>query len=202
MITIRNTDENEMILEFLKGELNSKRFNEKLSKTINLLNLNRNIISNGNLNNPKENKSRLEIMKNYRGYPNNDMFNNFPNITKWKYVQFEKEDINKIYYIDYDYWNELSNFTSLSSEAAKNINNDIEIYQVSNNAYLDGIKYLKNHVFPPIILITCNNKKFLIIEGHSRMTVYGLVPDKFNNSYGFIGYCSENDMKKYDKRMI
>ena len=34
------------------------------------------------------------------------------------------------------------------------------------------------------------------------MTVYGLVPDKFNNSYGFIGYCSENDMKKYDKRMI
>lgn len=34
------------------------------------------------------------------------------------------------------------------------------------------------------------------------MTVYGLVPDKFNNSYGFVGLCSSIDMEKYDKRMV
>ena len=56
-------------------------------------------------------------------------------------------------------------------------------------------------MFPPIILITCNNKKYLVIEGHSRVTIYGLNPQKFNKTLGFIGICSKEEMKKYDNRM-
>lgn len=202
MNLIKDTTENEMILEFLKGELNSVRFNSNLLNVLKQNNISRNIIENGDINNSIQNNQRLEVMSKYRGYPNKDIFNNFPNNINWKFVQFEKDDINKINYIDYDYWNELSNNTSLATEAAKTINKGIEIYQVSNKSFLDGIKYLESNLFPPIILITCNDKKFLIIEGHSRMTVYGLTPDKFNNSYGFIGYCSIEEMKKYDSRMI
>ena len=191
-----------MILEFLKGEYNSKRFNKKLYDIIKQLSFDESLITNGTITNEKENISRLEIMKKYRGYPDKDMFNNFPKIDKWTYVELEEKDINNIYYINYDYWNELSNNTSSPLEAVKTIKAGKEIYDVSNKPFLDGVKCLKNNKFPPVILITCNDKKYLIIEGHSRMTIYGFNPSKLDGTYAYIGYCTPSEMKKYDARML
>ena len=200
MKTIKHSSEDEMILEFLKGEYNSKRFNNDLINAINKLNLDGNVITNGNLLSNEENKSRKEIMGLFRGYPDKELFNNFPKNIDWEFVQFDAEDLDKIYYINYDYWNELSNNTSKPVEAAKNIRNGIEIYEVSNKPFIDGVNYIDD--FPPVILLTCNDYKYLIIEGHSRMTVYGLHPDRFNNTYGFIGHCSKEEMSLYDSRMV
>ena len=76
-----------MILEFLKGELNSKRFNGSLDNIINDLGLDSSIIFNGNIKNKKENLDRLNIMKKFRGYPDNGLFENFPKISEWKYLE-------------------------------------------------------------------------------------------------------------------
>ena len=112
MKLIRKANEDEMILEFLKGELNSKRFNGSLDNIINELGLDSSIIFNGNIENKKENLDRLNVMKKFRGYPDNGLFENFPKINEWKYLELDEKDIDNIYYIDYDYWNELSNGTS------------------------------------------------------------------------------------------
>lgn len=202
METIRKTSEEEMILEFLKGELNSNRFNDKLKEVLSKLNLNTDIILNGDVSSEKENILRLKIMKLFRGYPDEELFENFPKIDKWEYKMLKEDDINNIFYINYDYWNELSNETSKPLEASKNIKNGKEIYNVSNKPFLEGVKYLENNSFPPVILITCNDKKYLIIEGHSRMTVYGLNPEKFEGTYAYVGYCSVDEMKKYDSREL
>ena len=202
MEIIRNTNESEMILEFLKGEINSNRFNNELIKVLEQLNLNKDIIINGDISNQEENNNRLKIMSLFRGYPDKELFENFPIIDEWKFMKLFSEDIKHIYYIDYDYWNELSNNTSSPIEAAKNINNGVEVYDVSNKPFLDGIKYLENNAFPPVILITCNNERFLIIEGHSRMTIYGFNPSKLEGTYAYVGYCSPEEMKKYDSRML
>ena len=202
MRKIKSSNENEMILEFLKGELNSNRFNDKLNDVIIKLNLDLDLITNGDIASDIENLSRLRIMKEYRGYPDKELFENFPKIDNWSFVELSSKDINKIFYIDYDYWNELSNNTSSPLEAVKNINNGIEIYDVSNQPFIDGIKYLENGKFPPVILITCNDEKYLIIEGHSRMTVYGFNPSKLEGTYAYIGHCIPEEMKKYDERML
>ena len=202
MKLIRKTNEAEMILEFLKGELNSKRFNEDLNNAINELGLDLNIILNGNINDDQENIDRLKIMKKFRGYPDEELFERFPNIEEWKFLELNESDIDNIYYIDYDYWNELSNGTSKPVEAAKVIKSGKEIYEVSNQPFLDGVEYNKTNKFPPVILITCNNEKYLIIEGHSRMTVYGFNSNKLNGTYAYVGYTTEEEMKKYDPRML
>lgn len=49
---------------------------------------------------------------------------------------------------------------------------------------MNGEKLLKFKKFPPIIVLTSNEEKYLIIEVHSRMTIYGLNPNKFVNAYG------------------
>ena len=191
-----------MILEFLKGELNSKRFNEDLNNAINELGLDSSIILNGNIEDEQENNDRLKIMKKFRGYPDEELFERFPNIQEWKFLELNESDIDNIYYIDYDYWNELSNGTSKPVEAAKVIKSGKEIYEVSNQPFLDGVEYNKTNKFPPVILITCNNEKYLIIEGHSRMTVYGFNSNKLNGTYAYVGYTTEEEMKKYDPRML
>ena len=202
MKLIRKTNEAEMILEFLKGELNSKRFNEDLNNAINELGLGSSIILNGNIEDEQENNDRLKIMKKFRGYPDEELFERFPNIEEWKFLELNESDIDNIYYIDYDYWNELSNGTSKPVEAAKVIKSGKEIYEVSNQPFLDGVEYNKTNKFPPVILITCNNEKYLIIEGHSRMTVYGFNSNKLNGTYAYVGYTTEEEMKKYDPRML
>ena len=202
MKLIRKTNEAEMILEFLKWELNSKIFNEDLNNAINELGLDSSIILNGNIEDEQENNDRLKIMKKFRGYPDEELFERFPNIEEWKFLELNESDIDNIYYIDYDYWNELSNGTSKPVEAAKVIKSGKEIYEVSNQPFLDGVEYNKTNKFPPVILITCNNEKYLIIEGHSRMTVYGFNSNKLNGTYAYVGYTTEEEMKKYDPRML
>lgn len=202
MKVIRDSSEDEMILEFLKGELSSVRFHEKLNSVLEELRLDSSIITHGNLLSDDENISRKKVMKYFRGYPDQELFFHFPKIYQWKYVEFSGEDINHIFYINYDYWNELSNNTSMPTEAAKNVIQGVSVFGVSNQSYLDGAKNAFSHDFPPIILITCNDSKFLLIEGHSRATIYGMVPESFDKTYGYVGYCTEDDMKLYDERMI
>ena len=148
MKLIRKTNEAEMILEFLKGELNSKRFNEDLNNAINELGLDSSIILNGNIEDEQENNDRLKIMKKFRGYPDEELLKDF--------LELNESDIDNIYYIDYDYWNELSNGTSKPVEAAKVIKSGKEIYEVSNQPFLDGVEYNKTNKFPPVIFITSN----------------------------------------------
>lgn len=202
MKRVRNSNEDEMILEFLRGEITSARFNEKLNAILNELGYNKEIILNGDLSNKNENDIRKKIMFHFRGYPTRELFENFPIIDRWKLVEFTEEDLDSIYYIDYDYWNELSNNTSKPKEAAKVIRMGKEICEVSNSPFIKGAELVERTKFPPVILITCNDEKYLIVEGHSRMTVYGMKPEKFNGTYGFIGYCNELEMSKYDSRMV
>ncbi len=203
MKILRKSSEDEMLLEYLKSEINSNRFSEKLQKTLTELNISQDIIINGNLKNEYENKQRKLIMNEFRGYPTQDIFERFPKELKWFYVEFEKGDIDKIFYLNWEYWNEISNYTSKPTEAAKNIYNSVEMFDISNEPYFKGLEYLEsNNKFNPIIALTCNGEKFVLIEGHSRMTVYGMKPELFAGTFGYIGYCSTEEMKIYDLRMI
>ena len=102
MKKIKKSSEDEMILEFLKGEYNSIRFNENLCDVLRNLNYDSSIIIDGDINNKEENLKRLKIMMAYRGYPNKEMFNNFPKIDEWTFEELSSEDINKVYNIQMD----------------------------------------------------------------------------------------------------
>ena len=203
METIRETNENEMLLEYLKCEVNSNRFGGKLEETLEELKLTKDIIFNANLDNQQENEQRKLIMKKFREYPIGDIFENFPKEIKWFYVEFEKGDFEKIYFLNWPCWNERTNNSAKPKDAAKNIFNGIEFDDIPNEMFFKGLEYLENgNKFSPIIAITCNEDKFVLIEGHSRVTVYAMKPELFVGTYGYVGICSQEEMKKYDSRMI
>lgn len=70
---------------------------------------------------------------------------------------------------------------------------------MSNVNSINGVKYLEDGgAFPPIIVLTSDNINFIILEGHSRMTVYGLAPNFFEGSKCYVGICNEEALKKWN----
>jgi len=203
MKILRKSTENEMILNFLKGELTSYRFSEKLLKVLKKLNLTKDIIINADLNNFIENKLRKTILEEFRGYNKNEvLFENFPKIKEYLLCEFSSNDLKNIFYINYSYWNELSNKSSSPLIAAKNIKSNKIIYNVSNQQYLDCLNQIKKgKTFTPLIFLTYDKLKFIVLEGHLRITAYALQPELFKDIKCIVLECSKEDLEKWNSEI-
>ncbi|MDE7303765.1 MAG: hypothetical protein K2N60_10655 [Oscillospiraceae bacterium] len=161
--------------------------------------LDESIILSADLNNINENIARKKLLGEFRGYGlNRELFENFPGEIQWSLCNFVSKDLNSIRYIDYSYWNELSQGTHSPLKAAQTILNGIEIYDQSNAGFLKAAEFIKGGgKFPRPILLTSDSEHFVIVEGHLRITAFALVPEYFNNVECFVGKCSGDDLKKW-----
>jgi len=199
MRKIKPSNENEMVYEFLKMEIDSERFKNSLEAILNEMCICKRIITNGNITSEQENIVRAEILRRFRGYRDEELFENFPANIEWMWAEFSRDDISKIIYIEYSYWNELSNYTGSPLEAAKTILSGKTVFNVPNDGAIEGAKKLRTgHRFPPLIFLTDKNEnRYIILEGHGRMTAYGLVPDLFENVTVLLGYCNNDELDKW-----
>lgn len=128
------------------------------------------------------------------GYP--------PNVA-WKYAAFDADDLNRLRYVDYSYWNELSQGTSSPVRAAETIREGKEIYGLSNQYFWEGKEWLaQGKPFPPLIALTCGNGKYLILEGHCRATAYALMPEAFAGAEAYVGFCSAESLRQKAPKLI
>jgi len=190
----------EFVLNFLLGEINSVRFGDKLKDIIRNKGISIDIITSANLSDYEEKNIRKEILVDFRGYDKNiGIFENFPVIKSYKLAKAEKKDLKNIKYINYSYWDKLSKGTFSPLVAAESIREGNVVYNVSNEPFIEGVNYLlKGGKFLPCIFLTSNYKDYLILEGHSRMTVYGLVNEKFNDVECYVLECDYEDLKKWN----
>lgn len=199
MRIIKPSNENEMVYEFLKMEIASDRHRKQIEDVMENLKTDKNIIVSGNIKSEQENALRIEILSRFRGYPYKELFENFPENIEWAWTEFEKEDISKILYIEYSYWNELSNYTGSPLEAAKTVLDGKTVYNVPNDGFIECAEKLKaGFIFPPMIFLTDKSEqRYVILEGHKRMTAYGLVPDSFQDVSVLLGYCENKDLQRW-----
>lgn len=138
MQIIRSATQGEVVLSFLQGEFESSRFGEELRQVLDFFGFSYSLISDGDFCDEKQNEDRLKVFKKFRGFPDKDLFERFPKNIEWSFVQFSKEDFFNCYYINYSYWNELSDFTSQPTTACKNILAGKEVFEVSNKNFFAG----------------------------------------------------------------
>lgn len=201
MKIIKKTTEDDMIAVFLRTEINSKRFRDKLNEILNSLNIDLKIIINPNVKNKEENDIRRYILNEYRGYGDkNRLFEGFPNNIDWYYVLLNKDDIKKIRYINYDYWVELSRGSRYAIDASKNIRKGIEIYGISNKPFIDASEvFKKKNKFEPLILIASieNKEDMIVLEGHLRVTAYALAINYVDKVRVLVGYTTKKELEKW-----
>lgn len=196
----KKVSEDEVWLSFLKGELYSERFRDDLLQVLKDNGYPEALITRGNSMDVEENERRKKVLKGYRGYPDQGIFANFPKVKEWVRVNFQEADLENIYYLDYSYWNELSEGTSKPLVAAENVKAGREVFGVSNAPFYEAAQKLELQFLPPVILLS-SGKPMLLLEGHLRMTAYAMCPDRFTGAEGYVGYCTEEDMLKKEPGM-
>jgi hypothetical protein len=169
------TTEADMIAVYLKAEIVSERFGQIILDLLKQHGRPRAIVDTPDISNREENAYRRYLLAAYRSY----IFDELPAHIAWYRAILNVEEVSRIRYINYDYWNELSNHTRLPRVAAEVIATGREIFEVSNAGFLKVAQALREGAcFPEIILVGESPADVLTVyEGHVRLTAYMLAPE-------------------------
>ena len=197
MKIIGQSSEEEMILEYLRAEISSKRFSDNVREAMKRLELDERIVLSANLQSDVENKKRRELLGSVRGYGRDEsMFERFPVVTDWKLCSFSQNDMERIRYIHYSYWSELSGGTHRPADAAEMIRRGVCVYGQSNEGFIHAVSYIKNGgTFPKMFFLTADFEDYVIVEGHQRMTAYAMAPEYFKDIKVIVGKCDGEELK-------
>lgn len=199
MITLRPASEPEVVHQFLQGELSSARFGAEIERCLAELELSRSLIEDADLSDGRENRLRAELLGRFRGYgQNREMFERFPDRIDWSFARFEPGDLARVEYLRYSYWDVLSCGTHLAGDAARSVRAGMEVFGVSNRPFLEGERFLRSGgVFPPLILLS-DGVRHTVLEGNSRLTVYGLAPEYFPGTFCCLGRCTTAELENWN----
>jgi hypothetical protein len=115
----------EMVLAFIKGEINSPKHGQNYVDSIRGRGLDRfALIDRADLRDVEANRDRENVLGDVRGYGRNDLlFRGFPADTTWQRGSFERSELIKLKYINSGDWPELpgGRLVHLGFEAAKDI---------------------------------------------------------------------------------
>jgi len=195
MKILNDITEDEVTAIILQYNLNSFRFKNELKELLRQQKLDMKIITNPDLKDGTENALRRKFVQSLDGSGvGGYLAKDFPNDVAWKKTQINKADLQKIKYIDYSYWNELTYHTRLVRDGAESIKKGVIIFNESNQSFWDAFEALRQgKKFPAPILVTKNDDSDLVvIDGHLRLTVY-LLDERYtpNEIEAIVGY-SEN----------
>jgi hypothetical protein len=193
MRMVRPISEAEMVALFLATEYPSSRTHQHIQRVLQREGWSPRIIEQPNLSDEQENTQRRSILWAFRGYgqiPNYfkslpldveymNYFEGFPHDVLWERAMLSQQELERVKYIEYDYWVELSRGSRLPRDAAKTILAGDEVFGVSHHMVLQmAAAYRAGAQFPTLILVGKNRESPLVVlEGHMRLTAMFLAPE-------------------------
>jgi hypothetical protein len=182
MKLLRRVPEEAMVSAFLKAEFFSARFGDDLRTAMTSFGVADAVVTHPDISNDRENQLRSAVLGAYRGYrQNREMFEGVPENLTWYEAELTRCDIANLRYVDYSYWNELTDQTRLVKDAVANIRQGKIVFDVPNDRFLSMAEDIRRgiHIFEPIILWGQDIGSSLeILEGHLRATAFGLADEK------------------------
>jgi hypothetical protein len=171
-----------MVAAFLKAEFSSPRFSDDLRKAMQSFRAAEAVITHPDIKDLHENELRAQVLGEYRGYrQDREMFDGIPDDLTWHEAEMARQEIGDLRYVDYSYWNELTDSTHLVKDGVRNIRKGKVVFGVANDRFWAVTeRILKGeHGFEPIILWGQDSGSPLeILEGHLRATAFGLAGDQ------------------------
>ncbi|HSZ03421.1 MAG TPA: hypothetical protein VK788_28255 [Terriglobales bacterium] len=168
MLELRSATPEEMVLAFLKAEIDSERFGSSYQATLAQSGFDRcTLIDSPDLHSTRQNAARWKILATVKG----GLFQGLADVS-WRRVALEKIDIPRLKYLNHRNWIEFSGGTRLVSDGAKNIRSRI----LPNNtnpqilAIADDVRNGKT--YPELIAVAEEGQDIILVEGHMRATAY------------------------------
>lgn len=189
---VERATEEEMVATFLRTELRSARFRERLAEILDQQGCPHDLIESPDLGSPDENRRRAEVLGAWRGYRRGeDVFRYYPDDVVWARYALTPDELCRVRFMDYSYWNVLSSGTRLPTAAAENVRAGIVVYGQSTACYLALAEELRQGTrFPELILVgLAPGEDLVVLEGHVRLTAYALAADGLPREFtALVGY--------------
>lgn len=191
---LRDASQDEMIWAFLRGEYDSVRFGDDVRGAMQRAGCPERYLLDARLDDRQECDARRRVLADYREWGSDSgLFEHFPARIRWLLAECEARDLDFIRYIRYSYWDRLSGWTGLARQGARSVLEGREIYGVSNKAFIAGAELLRaGYAFAPIIVLGSAAPRFVLLEGHSRLTAYALAPERFEGTLCYVGWCARD----------
>jgi hypothetical protein len=169
VLELRPATLDQMVLAFLRAEIDSERFGSCYQAPLAQSGFDRRtLIDSPDLHSTRQNVARRAVLATVRG----GIFQGFPADVTWRRVALEKTDTPRLKYLNHRNWTEFSGGTRLVSDGAKNIHSRI----LPNNtnpqilAIADDVRNGKT--YPELIAVAGEGQDIILVEGHMRATAY------------------------------
>jgi len=189
MKDIEDISEDQMVATFLKGEITSPKFGKCILDKLKSDGRSRAIVDRPNNADASENLYRKELLGHCRGFGmNTQLFEGFPKSVKWKRIEFDIDDLQKIKYLNYFGWVNISGGTRVVADGAKRIAEGKS--GVDKTPFRNLVEAInRGESFQEPILVTGNGTDFIVLEGNHRFTSFlmigGGMPETITAIVGF-----------------
>lgn len=169
----------EVVATFLRGDLDSPRFGDRLRALLRDDGRDVSVIAEPDLTDAAANEYRTALLGRHHDWLGGEhVFGRFPAALDWSRALLRPEEVLGIRYIDWDWWLRISGGTRLPVEAAKRIRSG-EIPGGDLESDEPIAKRLHSDWPPPALIVVAppDRSKLVVVEGHVRLTAYALFPE-------------------------
>jgi hypothetical protein len=178
MIELGAASEDEVVLAFLRAEIDSPKWGQDYLDVLRDLHLDRvSLIDAADLADVQAGCTRKVVLGAVRGYGfNGALFTGFPRDTTWRRVQVELSDFPRLKCISNDeLWFKLTVGTRFIWQAARNLDARSELAVRVRGA----IRRIEEHLpVAELIMVETNSGDLILVEGHTRATAYTVLADR------------------------
>jgi hypothetical protein len=177
MRLLEPASEDEVVAAFLRAEIDSDRYGEKLRRLLARDQRPAGVLRHPDLANECENRYRRQLLDEHRAYERRDeMFGGFPRQIDWFRAALEVEEVLDILYINWDWWLTLSGGSRSPRDAARRIREGV-CAGVKTGEHESAAKAVRAGMTPELIAVTTPaHAPLVVVEGHVRLTAYALFP--------------------------
>ena len=177
MIDRGSASENEVVLAFLRAEINSSQWKNEYTVRLRAWGLDRGrLIDHADLNDANGNGARKYVLGDVRGFCRGMwLFEGFPTDTAWRRVQVEPSDFHRLKCISGDeHWNDVTRGTRLIQEAGRNFAAHHEIGPIVHGIMQE---VRQGSALADLIMVEVDNE-LVLVEGTKRATAYAALGDR------------------------
>lgn len=172
--------ENDMVLAFLRAELESSRFADDVLAALAGRGLDRALVDRADLNDPEGNLRRREVLEAHRGPrrgPGAGVFGGFPDDVSWSWAALTPAELADVRYIHWEYWLEVSGGTRRPADAIARMG---RVWDVPGDDVREIADAVAAGAMPPEIVVVGlpPGRGLVVLEGHVRLTGLLLRPER------------------------
>lgn len=173
MRVIAGITEAEVVAEFLRAEIDSPRFGPRVRARLDADGRDLAVIERPDTSNDADNDYRARLLHGYRGVGGSaPLLEGLPETLDWTRVALTPAELADVRYIDYPYWNALSDGTRSPARAAERIRAGVTVMDRPNDAFVAVSARIcaGERLGVPILVAPDVESPLVILEGHTRVT--------------------------------